>query len=433
MLNGFLGRAFLYGSLFLASTALAQEGQLKLEPQSLVASEAQLVELVQQAIRDGGGNPETQSLHLVIATKTGFFKDDPVKAEAAREVATKLVNDLAVAGDKVTLKAFEFGLWEHRTPESSTFTLSSSAVNDPNKISAIADALPKAPKAASRGGHDLERTVVELDQALGSPSDAVLVLLLNSAPSQGAPGEVLVGGNDPAYLSLLERYNRVAGTKEGASLELPYQVILPSGGNTQAKLAAVVFAPKTFSSVSLSGGSRGELLAGSVAPVTPPTNSSGGGFPLWLLLIPVLAAVGFLAFRSLSGGGGAGGKWVLFVDGASPERFPLADVVNGKTIVELCGNNYSSSNGDPTAQLRKAPEGIAVARFVKMAGGVRLEGMNSFEVKELDSDTHSGSANIKTGMTENHDAVLGGNFTNSTNVSKEVNINISFRLSKDGG
>lgn len=417
---------------FLGS-AFAQEGQLHLEPGSLVTSESQLTQLVQEAVRTGGGNPDSQNLHLVIGIKTGFFKDDPVKAEAAREIASKLVNDLAVAGDRVSLKAFEFGLWEHRSPENSTFTISSSAKDDPNKTSAIADALPKAPKAGSVGGHDLERTVVEIDQSLNGASDAVIVLLLNSAPSQGAPGEKLIGGNDTDFQAVLERWNRVKGTKEGASLEIPYKVLLPNGGSTQAKLSAVIFAPKTFSSVSLSGGSRSELLAGSITNTQSNPPSSDGGFPLWILAIPVLVGLGFLGFRAFSSGGNSGGAWSLGIDGAIPDRFALSSITTGRTIVELVGANYQSNSGEPTSQIRKIPDGTAIARFVRVAGGVKLEGLNGFEVKELNSDTHSDVAIIKTGTVENHDAVLGGNVLNSNGVSREININLSFRLSKDGG
>ena len=81
---------------------IAQEGQLKLEPKSLEAGEAQLAQVIQDGVRRAGGNLETQSVHFVFAFKTGFFKDDPIRADAVREVASSLVKNLAVAGDRVT-------------------------------------------------------------------------------------------------------------------------------------------------------------------------------------------------------------------------------------------------------------------------------------------------------------------------------------------
>jgi hypothetical protein len=422
-------------SLF--SLAVAQEGQLKLEPSSLLAGQSQLTQLVQEAVRQGTGNPDSQSIHFVIGIKTGFFADDPVKSEAARAVASQLISDLAVVGDQVTVKAFEFGVWEHRSADN-TFTMTSSAKDDLTKIQAIADALPKAPKAGSLGGHDLERSVVEIESSLNGSSDAVIILLLNSAPSQSAAGEKLIGGNAPEYQALLERWTRVPGTKEGASLELPYKVLLPSGGSTEAKLVAVIFAPKTFSSVALSGGSRSELLAGTAnttpvsTPVSTPTPQADTGFPLWLIGIPLLAILGFLAFRAFAGGN-SGAGWNLSIDGGNPERFALSSVTTNRTLVELVGANYQNSNGDSSSQIRKAPDGLAVARFIRVANGLRLEGMNGFDLKELNSDTHSGSALLKFGGIESHDAVLGGNVQSSTGVNREVNINVSFRISKDGG
>lgn len=434
MLGNAFTRTLYFFLFFILGSAFAQQGQLRLEPSSLASSESQLAQLIRDAVQEGGGNLDAQNLHLVIAIKTGFFKDDPVKAEAAREIASKLVNDLTVAGDRVTLNAFEFGLWEFRSLTSSTFTISSSAKDDPNKLGAIADALPKAPKAGSGGGHDLERSVVEIDQSLSGSSDAVIVLLLNSAPSQGAPGETLIGGDDPEFRAVLERWNRVTGTKEGASLAMPYKVILPNGSAVESKLAAVVFAPKTFSGTALSGGSRDELLAGAVTATTPtPPPSIGADFPVWLPILLILGLTGgYFAYRAFSGAGASGSAWMLTIDGGNPDQFALAGVTAGRTLVELVGANYQSSSGDASAQIRKAPEATAVARFVRIPSGLRLEGMNGFEVKELNSDAHSGAAQIKIGGLESHDAVIGGSVLNSNGVAREVNISVSFRLSKNG-
>ena len=410
---------------------IAQEGQLKLEPKSLEAGEAQLAKVIQDGVQRVGGNLETQSVHFVFAFKTGFFKDDPIRADAVREVASSLVKNLAVAGDRVTARAFEFGLWDHKPVDALTLRLAQSAKDDPSKLADIAQLWPITPKANSLGGHDLERAAVELDAELKASSDTVIVMLSNAAASQGAPGEKLIGSNAVEYQGMLDRWKRIPGTKDGASLEIPFQVIVPNASPTEAKLAAVVFVPTTFSSTSLGSSSRSELLNGKVATLPTVPTSSGAGFPAWLLLIPVLGLAGWLLARQLGGSGG-GGNWVLEISDGSPSRFPLAEARGGRPVAVLAGPNFVNDSGDPVSTVARAPA-ASFARFVRDGGGIKVETMgDGLELKTVDGDIPSGAVRIKPDPSgPEHTLEFAGEILSSTGVPRHTTISVRFRVSRE--
>jgi hypothetical protein len=414
------------------SVTQAQEGQLKLDPSSLKASQGQLSQIVQEAVQKAGGTWETNAVHWVLAFKTGYFKDDPVRADAAREVAGQLIQNLAVAGDRVSARAFEFGLWEYKNAADTTFTLSSSATSDASKTANVLELFPLTPKSGSLGGHDIERAAVELGTEFSQASDTVLVMLLNSAASQGAPGEQLIGSNAPEYQTLLESWNRLPGTKDGATLEMPFKVIQPNNAApTEAKLAVVVFVPKTFSSVTLSGGTRSELLAGTrIAPVTPA--STGGGFPFWILLIPLAIGAIFI-MRNLGGSSsGSASSWMLELNETSPSSFRLSDSKNNGTIVLVVGTNYSNDGGDTIATHPKAPSTGKLVRFVRQGNNIKVDGTEaSLELKTLDGDTVIGSAIVKPDSSGvDHTLEFQGDVMNSTGALRSTTVSLRFRLVK---
>ncbi len=421
-------------SLFMGiSVAQAQEGQLKLDPNSLKASQGQLSQIVQEAVQKAGGTWETNAIHWVLAFKTGYFKDDPVRADAAREVAGQLIQNLAVAGDRVSARAFEFGLWEYKNAADTTFTISSSATSDVSKTTNVLELFPLTPKSGSLGGHDVERAAVELGTEFSqASSDTVVVMLLNSAASQGAPGEQLIGSNAPEYQTLLESWNRLPGTKDGATLEMPFKVIQPNNAApTEAKLAVVVFVPKTFSSVTLSGGSRSELLAGtSVAPSTP--TSTGGGFPFWILLIPLAIGAIFLV-RNLGGSSSGGASsWILELNETSPSSFRLADAKNNSTIVLVVGTGFNNDGGDTIATHPKAPNTGKLVRFVRVGNTVKIDGNGgSLELKTLNGDTVIDSVIVKPDSSgADHTLEFQGEVMSSTGVPRNTTASLRFRLVK---
>jgi hypothetical protein len=415
-----------------AFSAIAQEGQLKLEPKSLESGEAKLAQIIQDGLQRAGGKPETESIRFVVAFKTGFFKDDPVRADAVREVATALVKNSAVAGDRITARAFEFGLWDHKSIDALTLTLAQSAKDDPNKTSDVSQLWPLTPKSNSLGGHDLERAAVELDAELGAPNDTVMVLLTNAAASQGAPGEQLIGSDSAEYQAMLEHWDRIPGTKDGATLEIPFQVLVPNESPTQAKLAAVVFVPKTFSSTLLGSKTRTELLnTAQATPVTSPP-APGGGFPLGLLAIPVLGAAAWFAYKQFGGNGGGG--WVLEIMEGSPTRFAVADAQAGRPVVVLAGAGFTNDGGDPISTIPKAPA-ESFARFIRDGNSVRVESTSqTLELKTFDGDMPVGAVRVKPDPTgPEHVLEFAGSVAGSSGVPRHTTITVRFRVSRGEG
>ena len=97
---------------------------------------------IREAVKGAGGDLESQGVNLVLAFKTGYFKDDPLRASAARGVATALVQDLLVAGDRVAVRAYEFGLWDFQPTDRVTAQIISSSRADPLKTALLAPLLP---------------------------------------------------------------------------------------------------------------------------------------------------------------------------------------------------------------------------------------------------------------------------------------------------
>ncbi len=422
--------------LFALGFAHAQDVVFKFDPASLQAGETKLVAIVQEALQRTGGNWETQPIHWVLAFKTGFFKDDPIRAEAVRQVANNLIQNSAVAGDNVSVRTFEFGLWENKTPDASTLSLSVSDTKDETKTAKVREIFPLTPKAGSQGGHDLERAAVELDQKNDFPNQAksntIFIMLLNYAASQGAPGEQLMGSNASEYQALLETKDRIPGTKDGATLDIPFVGTDSQGKTVEAKIAVVIFVPKTFTSGTLSGGSRTELLAGTVigTPVTPVSNNSGS-FPIWLLLIPLVGLIAFVVVRMIGSGGSSGG-WVLEISETNPETFPLAGIRNNGTIAAITGANYINDSSEPIATHAKVPTGNRLVRFVKSGNLVRIQPDATLELQSLDGETVLGDAKVKLKPDDSqHTLEFQGDVTGNNGVTRFLNITIQFRVSKE--
>ena len=420
-----LNYSFLVVCISLCGSAVnAQEGQLQLDVQSLSSGLSRLETTIRETVDTAGGNLETQGVHLVLAFKTGYFKDDPVRGRAAREVATRLTRDLLVSGDRVTARAYEFGLWNYRPPDEITVQITQSRADDPEKTDAVAALLPTTPKAGSRGGHDLERAITELATAYEGNSSTIIVLIGNIAASQGAPGEQLMGSNALEYEATLERWTRVSGTQNGASVEIPFKVNVPNASPSEAKLEAVVLVSKTFAGETLTGGTRSELLGStSAAPVASET----AGFP-WLL-VPILAILGVaitFMVRAMSGSGGSGHKTALEING---QRFQIASTANGRSIVTLVGRGYVKEGDEPMLEVDKAPP-EQFARINRDANGVRVENLNAeFRLTEIDGVPPLEPARIKydAGAGE-HELIFEGKVISATGVSRQTRVTVMLGL-----
>jgi len=415
-------------SLLGLAQASPQPEQARPEEKSLLTARTTLEQAVRRAVGEAGGDLETQQLHLIVAFKTGYFREDPLRAIAARDLATNLSADLLVPGDRVTARAFEFGLWPHKSLEQSSASLE--AINAATLIdrrNLTSPLWPLTPQAGSAGGHDLERTLVELGSEFEGESNVAIVVLSNFAASQGGGGQPLMGSDAPEYTALLERWTRVEGTQDGATLELPIQMVLPQNRLSQVRLAAVVMVPKIFSGTSFAQGNRSSL-GDSTLPSQPntPANNAGNALPLILGLL-ALAGIG-AAFFLLRGKGGAGRPGKLALE-ALGRRVSLSSVANGRTLAVLAGKGYVSDNGETVLEVEKAPP-VRFARFLRDGAGLKLEhGLENLELTEFNGELPMDPVRLK-GEGE-YSLVFEGRIAGTGGVPRPLRLSVNVSITRE--
>lgn len=347
------------GLLTPQAAAQERQGKAELVRSSLAPGVSSLVNTVEQAVKTAGGDLERSTAHFVIAFSTGHYKSDPLGAQAAREVATQFVQNIAVPGDRVTARAWELTTWSSREAANLTLQVGRDRAADLKRISAL---WPTTPAVGSLGGHDTERVAVELTREFGQDAGTVLLLLTNTAASVGAPGARVLGANAPEYQRVLGTWTRVGGTQDGATLNLPYVVTNPAG-DVRGQLQAVVFVPKTFTSAPLSA-SRAALLA---VGATPP-RSSGGGLNLAPLLIGLLALSGGIAAWRLLGRSGGSATTLRVGD----QHFLLP---RSGAFCVLAGPGYVPEGETPVVPVSGFPP-ERVAELSRVGREIRVRGLH---------------------------------------------------------
>ncbi|MCS6777307.1 MAG: hypothetical protein RMJ43_03200 [Chloroherpetonaceae bacterium] len=188
--------------LFLgAQTGSAQEPGQHNSGRGITVPRKEINDWLRSEIVKSGGDFESERYRFIIGFSTGHYGQDPVHAIAMRRVAFSLLNNTLAAGDQVTPVAWEMRVWDRGAPIALT--------EDPATRKQFVDAVPYTTQKGSRGGHDTERALYEILQAL-SPEEAkytVVLLLTNSNQSQGPTGErvPLFGANNPLLLQALQR------------------------------------------------------------------------------------------------------------------------------------------------------------------------------------------------------------------------------------
>jgi len=419
------------GTLFLSvllcsvtGSVLAQQssGKSELSRPSLEAGTQQLVTLVKKAIKQSGGDLERSNANWVFAFSTGHYKSDPLGAQAAREIATQFVNRVAVTGDSVTARAWELAPWSERDSSLLTLKLGSDLIADKARVSAL---WPTSSAVGSAGGHDTERAAASFTQEFQNDAGSVLILLTNTAASVGAPGEKLLGQNAPEYQEALTRWNRVAGTQDGASLDLPYVVKAPSG-DVQGQLQAVVFVPKTFTAAALSQ-SRTALLGSQQNAAAPAAGPRLNPLPFIILL--VLIALGFVVWRLLGGKGSGGGSATLRV---GDQSFALRDLPQGRPFCVIAGPGYQSESQTPVVPVPGLPaESVAElsrqGREIKVRGTSETIRLSSVGGKVVAGDTVT--LRLKPDQPD-QPLEFSGEVRSSSGVPREVNktVNVAYTL-----
>ncbi|WP_420596738.1 hypothetical protein [Deinococcus sp.] len=350
-------RSLALGSLVLGS-ALAQtspatsQGKTELIRGSLEPGVERLIAAVQDAVTASGGDLERMRADWVIAFSTGHYKSDPLGAQAAREVATQLVQREAVSTDTITARAWELNVWDYRNPSGLTLQIGTDMGSDKARVDNL---WPTTPAVGSVGGHDTEQAAATLIGEQASSSSAIIILLTNTAASVGAAGNSLLGTNAPAYQDALQNYKRLEGSQDGATLNLPYRVSTP-GGEVPGQMQAVIFVPKTFTAAALTP-ARSQQLA---APATAaPARSGGTGLVLGLLGLVLLGALAwFFLGRNRSGGAGPSGGVRV-----GDSEFALRGLPAGRPFCVIAGPGYASED-----DLAVVPvQGLPAARIAELS------------------------------------------------------------------
>ncbi|CAM2885138.1 hypothetical protein DERA104750_06330 [Deinococcus radiodurans] len=349
----------------LSSTVQAQDvrGKTELMRSSLKPGVDRLLSSVNEAVTAAGGDLDKQNVHWVMAFSTGHFKSDPLGAQAAREVASQFIAREAMTGDQVTARAWELKPWAFRNAQGLTQQIGTDSQADKGGVERL---WPTTPAVGSAGGHDTERAAVSFTKEFANSPDTVLILLTNTAASVGSAGTKLLGTNAGSYQKMLETWTRVAGTQDGATLNIPYTIKTP-GGAVPGQMQAVVLLPKTFTATPLGNTTRTQQLDQSAQPVkAEKKNGSAAPFLLGLL---GLGLIGGLVWMLIKGGGQGGARGSLRV---GDSNFSLRDMPNGRPFCVIAGPGYSEE-GVAVVPVQGLPA-ERIAELVRVGKDLKVRG-----------------------------------------------------------
>ncbi|MEJ5253122.1 MAG: hypothetical protein WHX60_14675 [Armatimonadota bacterium] len=334
-------------------------------------------DFIARSVSESGGDLEKQQIHMVFAFSTGHFNKDPLAAQAAREIAWRVVRDHLIKDDRVSCFAWEMDVWKHLPDDRENSVLLEGS--DAASKEVVRNLFPTTVKDGSIGGHDTEQAIVRITGTLGSASDAVIVLLTNDAQSVAPAGMQTIGTDNPVYQQVLQWWKRMPQVnKSGASLELPYQVGRADGKILNRKLDVVVVIPRKAQLPMIQGYTRSESLKRSSRPVQPPDyphKQRWKGILQWLvyggllvLLVLMVVALG----RHVSVRGSSSSPYKLKIRG---EQVEVNNTPEGAIICLLVGDKYVhhtdeypavvvTENTDVVvAELRRRGRNIVVAPF----------------------------------------------------------------------
>lgn len=357
--------------VFLGTHMVAQTvRQDRLDSASIEQAARALNGAVRSAVSAAGGDLDRQHVHLVLAFSTGHFNKDPLGAQAARQIAWLVVKDLLVAGDRVSVFAWEMNLWDHLQGKENSLVLSGS---DEGSKQPVQDLFPNTVQDGSQGGHDTERAIVEITRRLGDARDTVIVLLTNDALSVAPKGQQTIGANNPEYQQVLQTWQRQPQVNErGASVELTFHVHKAAGYMQSRRLDAVILAPQSYGAAGIVQASRTHLLTPPVTEAeedegatsaengetTNGGRGEGSGFLRVFMPLLILALMGLLAWYIIK---------ILPNDVPEPKiqgtTIPFAQLKPGEVICTIVGQGYSDPvEGQKVEVIRMPPLLISLLR-----------------------------------------------------------------------
>lgn len=189
-------------------------------------------------------NYSDYSIHWVFGFSTGHFSNDPLAAEASRYIVSKFFYDEIKIGDKISVFAWEMDLWDHLGYKPNTLEVISKDYDFIKKLSSL---FPYSPKKDTIGGHDTEKAIIEIIDKLNYPQDVVIILITPTAFSIAAKDTKVIGQNNPQYLQILQKYDRIiTNPKDLSSFNINYAIIKYNQQKINRKLDIVLLLPKVF-------------------------------------------------------------------------------------------------------------------------------------------------------------------------------------------
>jgi hypothetical protein len=320
-------------------------------------------EIIKQ-LSSSGVDLETCHLNLAIGFCTSPFLKDPASAAFARAVASSLVEMTLVNGEEVGGYAWEFGVWDQKAGQPRTLLYDRSS----RSIKKCTDLWPLTAQSGSTGGHDTERSIVEIC-GLVNQQRTVVVLLSNSAATvDGAISGI--GENASAYLTTLRSWNRVgAKNKSGASMDVKFLARSDGYPTQERKLDVVLVIPKSWQSLPLEGGTRTEQLKAPldnvVALPEKVVAEKPSAFPWIIVLIPAIVAGIFAASKLL----GPRGSVFLRIEDRS---FNLKDILPGDLVCRVVGKGFGVITSQDV-MTPNAPPIVIAELFKRSDGSVEVE------------------------------------------------------------
>lgn len=274
---------------------LSERGRVVEE--SIAEGSEALRQTIIQTVAEAGGNVREDAIHLAVGFSTGHFGLDPLHAEGCRLIARRLADQLLWPGDRFSVFAWEFGIWDHRPGNNWGIRVDGTGED---VIRDFNDILPRTPSSESVGGHDTELTIVQAVDRLGD-RNVVLVLLTNSVASvRGRAEQSLLGENDRSFVDRMGRLLRAPSVnRAGASLVLTFRIELPDGRVTDRTAEALVLVSKPFVGSRLSTTRPDQVTRSSAEPKDPVRPSEIPPPPCPETRLPVFVIVALLLLGGL--------------------------------------------------------------------------------------------------------------------------------------
>ncbi len=356
-----------------------------------------LIQRLRTVCSDAGSDMEHGRYHFVFAFNTSHFGEDAIQANVMRSVVTSVAEKLMIQGDACSIASWDMSVWDYRNP----ITLRGSSEAE---IATEILPLPTAPRHDSHGGHDTERSVVDLVEKLktgpNSGRDCIVVMLVNEEHSQmpesPSATDKLIGSDAVSYQEALKLFNRFPREV------LTYQVKKGAIGNQplQRKIDAVILLPKQLSANPLELGTRSLWHKEHLKNVgTSPVRSA-------LAILVALIALALLAFFALK-------VLPMFKGGKRISSVQIGErnllLSNDGQITRLIGPRFGGmQNGD--TQIGKEGDGTPPALLGKLEliknkivvtteGDLQLSGLQGEGVRmELGAGEHdlTLSGNVQT-------------------------------------